>query len=393
MTVNGPSGPSDIAPADDTQTTPAAPDAAPGAGATAPVRGVGQGLPTAVQLQVLDYDRTHHANRNIPDRSYGPVVVSSTRNDDGSFSVDVGSMPTTLFGPRPGQKPFDLTSYTFKDGQVTEAGAAPPPTGPESGEGYAEDVENLLDDGNSRGATEAARKASGQLALGGLGFPRLNPNPSPDDVSNFKEMLGDLEADNRLDDLRNAVDKDEQRLIQGFGGRRPMDWYGPAEVLSTVINKYGTDSQKAIWNAKPEPSSGTDAPGDAIAAEVATDLGKNDTKAATEAALAAGDHLALPGLGFSRIAQNPDPADLERFRSFLDQVEAQGNVNALRAAVAAETQRQLQALTGGKSSGGAPPQAMDWYGPSQVMNALVASFGSPSQKDKWGVGRFGKFEG
>lgn len=57
-----------------------------------------------------------------------------------------------------------------------------------------------------------------------------------------------------------------------------------------------------------------------------------------------------------------------------------------------ETQRQERALTGG-NTGGPPLQVRDWYGPLQVMNALVMAYGDEHQKDVWGVGHFGKFEG
>jgi hypothetical protein len=357
-------------------------DAAPGASV---VRGAGQALPASVQTAVLSFDRQNHASRNMPDRSYGPVVVSSSRNHDGSWNVQVGTMPTTLFGPRPGQKPFDIVTYRCdSDGSVSVGGATSTGGGvTETGDGYAEDVEQNLDNGNSRGAVESAVTAGKNLVRAGLGFPSMNPNPDPADVESFKQMLSDLESDNRIDDLAKAAVKEEARQIAGFpGGRRPMDWYGSREVLDALVRKYGTPSQQSTWKTAETAQTetgGLQNGGDmAKLAEACLDGG--DNAGATRAALSAGGHLTLPGMGFPHVNPNPAPADLKRFQDFLGQLGKDGKLGDLHDAVAAQDKKEHDALTGGENR-----PIPDWYGPMSVMDALVSKFGDDSQKQAWGL--------
>ena len=102
-------GPADAdLPRDDTSPTPAASSASVVRGPTMPPRKVGS--------DVEAYDLKHHGNRNIPDLSY-IGIVDSKKHADGSWDVTVGSMPTSIMGPRPGQKgsisprsPLDLSA-------------------------------------------------------------------------------------------------------------------------------------------------------------------------------------------------------------------------------------------------------------------------------------------
>src|SRR5207244_2001795 len=93
----------------------------------------GGAIPADVSRAVNGYDMLHHPGRNIPDATYGPVVVDGKKNKDGSWTVRVGSMRTSIAGPLPGisKKPFDIVEYTYKHGKVTEAhGAAAPKMSP-----------------------------------------------------------------------------------------------------------------------------------------------------------------------------------------------------------------------------------------------------------------------
>jgi hypothetical protein len=89
-----------------------------------------------------------------------------------------------------------------------------------------------------------------ELVSPGLGFPRIKPTPEKCDVDAWKGMLKELTKDGKLDNLRRATDRVEKHMLEQFGGRRPMDWYGPSEVLSAVVNEYGTAGQKKAWSGE-----------------------------------------------------------------------------------------------------------------------------------------------
>jgi hypothetical protein len=271
MSISGVGGPR---PADDAE--PADATQAPAqAEADAPVvRGGGTRVPEAVSKEALSFDQTHHASRNIPDLSYGPVVVGGEKAPGGGWIVQVGSMPTSIIGPRPGAKPFDVASYLVKDGKVTNAGGpggTPGPltptggttTGPTGRPGplhppvpsagaLADRVIGALKDGDDAAATKVALQAGTGLSSPGLGFPRLTANPASEDVKRFQDFLGKVESNGSLSDLAAAVGREqtaERDRITG-GEPHPMpipDWYGSADIMSMLVSKYGSDSQKEAW--------------------------------------------------------------------------------------------------------------------------------------------------
>jgi hypothetical protein len=213
------------------------------------VRGAGTTVPREVGGAVTAFDQQHHANRNIPDLSYGPTVVSGTRNSDGSWNVTVGSSPTSIAGPRPGQKPFDLVTYLWKNGKVSVE-KNPPATS--SGDAIAGNVEAALKKGDGKTAVSDAIGAGKALVGPGLGFPRLVDKPAAADVQTFKDMLSKLEKDGKLDDLKKASDAEEKRERDAISGGRPgnfpiPDWYGSGDVMNALVDKYGSASQKATW--------------------------------------------------------------------------------------------------------------------------------------------------
>jgi hypothetical protein len=370
MSISGPGSrlPLDAALA---ETASAAAEAAGSAAASAAqaVRGAGPAIPANVSQAVTAYDMQHHGRRNVPDLSYGPVVVGGRRESDGSWTVNVGSMPTTIAGPRPGAKPFDIVAYTWKNGRVEVA--KPEATG---GAGDAQAIEAALAKGDPKEVVAVAREAVGRsLLLPSLGFVRANPHPDAAELKRFKECLKGLEKDHKLDDFRRAVDAEEQREIDGFGGRRPMDWYGPKEVFSALVQAFGTPTQKAIWNKQSRPPAG--GPGAAETKAIEAELARKDEKAATEAAIAAAKGLYLPGLGFPRVAPNPAKPDVDRFQGLLAGLEKGHKLDDLKRAVEAEEKRRLEAF------GGRRP--MDWYGPMEILSTLVSHFGTDSQKGIW----------
>jgi hypothetical protein len=368
-------------PEDDGAVKSAAPQAADSTQAAAATRGTGQAVPANVSSAVLGYDEQHHPGRNIPDARYGPVLVGGEKQADGSWLVTVGSMRTSIAGPLPGmdKKPFDLNTYLFKNGKIHEVKPV------QHGAGDAAKVEKALDKGDNEGAITAADDAIRNVMLPSFGFPRIKDPVAPADADRVKGMLSGLEKDGKLDDFKAAVDAQQKASLDRFGGRPPMDWFGPKQTFSAVVDKFGTPSQKAIWNAA-APTQGGAASADA--AKIEKDMASGDTKAATQAALASAEGLYGPGLGFPRMTQNPDPAKVQRFKDMLSGIEKDGKINALRDAVAAENEREFKAI------GGRPGQMIpDWFGASMIMSNLISTYGSASQKDKWGVGHFGVFNG
>src|SRR5438270_690173 len=87
---------------------------------------------------------------------------------------------------------------------------------------------------SSSGASEALK----DLMLPGMGFPRPNQSPKPEDVKRFKEFFAQLRKDGKVGDLKKAVEAEEKRERDAITGGRPHpfpipDWYGVMEVVST----------------------------------------------------------------------------------------------------------------------------------------------------------------
>jgi hypothetical protein len=245
MNVTGPSGAHSAGGLEhDAGLTPAQAEVA---SATA-VRGGGTTVPASVQKEALAYDQAHHKNRNIPDLSYGPTFIDGHKNTDGSYTVNVGSSPTSIMGPRPGQKPFDIVSYHV-DAHGKVSVEQPTTSTPHWGDpGFVLDA---LKKHDNKGATSKALAAAEGLYTGGMGFPRLTDKPDATAVARFKNLLSALSSAGKLDDLKTAVDAEEKREHDSIthGSTRPIpDWYGPAEIMGALMNKYATTTQKHEYN-------------------------------------------------------------------------------------------------------------------------------------------------
>src|SRR5207249_4463796 len=141
----------------------------------------GPGLPANVQQAVMAFDRQHHANRNIPDLSYGPVLIGAEKQGS-DYIVQVGSMPTTIAGPRPGAKPTDIATYVYANGKVTEQK-------PIHGGGGIADAfacETAMATRDNEAALRAGYDAMKGLMGPSLGFPHPSDNAKPEDVTRFK---------------------------------------------------------------------------------------------------------------------------------------------------------------------------------------------------------------
>jgi hypothetical protein len=127
----------------------------------------------------------------------------------------------------------------------------PAPTGADAAR-----CEAALEKGDARAAVQAGDDAMKGLMGPSMGFPHLAPSPDPADVDRFQGFLGALAKDGKLDDFARACDKVDADAIAGFGGRRPMDWFGQSETFSALVDKYGTAAQKATWQAAIKGGSG-----------------------------------------------------------------------------------------------------------------------------------------
>jgi hypothetical protein len=228
--------------------------------------------------------------------------------------------------------------------------------------------------------------------IGGLGFPRPNPKPDPGQVQRFKAMLSRLDTDGYFSYLATSVQQEEhdQREAIAPGRTTPIpDWYGPAEVMKMLVQKYGTEPQKAAWQSAPPPK------GPASAQRVASlvkaggpDMAKDIANVAIEAAGA----LLVGYKEFERppvadLEDNPDPISLANFRSFLDEVERNRNTGDVQDALAAEEQRlATEWMNAHPRNPGDPIGMSGAVSPRQAMQALVARFGTPDEINAWGLG-------
>jgi hypothetical protein len=273
-----------------------------------------------------------------------------------------GQRPKDWFGP---QETFTLLVQRLgTDEQNRAFGAGASGVAPlYDGEIAAERVWDAIGNGDFKSATRAALAASGGLAVGGPRSLRLNPKPDPAQVQTFKAMLSRLEKEGSwLSSLSTAVRQEEHDESKG---RTPpiLHGQGPAEVLDMLVKKYGTDAQKTKWKSAGPP------PGPAAARTVASLVAAGGTdmaKGIADAAIAAAGSLfvdfnaqASPRVALEDYA---DPLALANFRSFLDDIAANGNIDDVQEALAA-----------------------DGHG-LEIMQALVSRFGTPHEIDVWSLG-------
>lgn len=293
----------------------------------------------------------------------------------------------------------------------TSASSAPAQA---SGEDTAQAIEDSIDAMHEAGPSAAAdtarrkvvteaNKIAAPLLLPSFGFPRINENAKPEAVQGIQDMLGKLEDDGSLEDFAGAVKDQQAALIASHFGRRPMDWFGPADTWGALVQKFGTDSQKETFAAaKGTPLPGSAGVTDAIDAYDA--IAANDPHAAAAAALAAAG-LDFPDGTYPDPIMPIDPGNVDRFKNFLGQVEANGQIHDLEKAIGEENASELadfKAARAGQPRSpedldlekrGLDPDALAFKGPSVVITNLVVQYGTQSQRDKWGVGRFGSFPG
>jgi hypothetical protein len=293
----------------------------------------------------------------------GAVVA---RQEKALLASSGGRRPKDWYGP---QETFTLLLQKFgTDDEKAEfamgAGYVAPQ---EDGILDTAAVETPLSNGDARGATEAALAASSKLLTGGSGSPRLNPKPDPAAVKEFQNMLGNLESHNWLPYLSTALQQYQHDVRKGRSTPIPGA-SGPAATMNMLVDKYGTASQKATWKGAAAPA------GPAAAQQVASLVaagGPDMAKKVASVALSAAGSLFVAFDEMSpahapAVVDEPDPLAVENFRSFLDDVEANGNIDDLQ-----------QALAGADLPGGSPRQALQ---------LLVTRFGTPHEIDVWALG-------
>lgn len=255
-------------------------------------------------------------------------------------------------------------------------------------------------EGRARGDSGTAAGAAAMLITPLLQDPMANwpklklaANTMPGRIDDFKGTIAQLEKDGKLGDLAKACGAATAEMKSDYFGGRPyagplMGVAGLAQMMQEVMNRYATPAQSQAFYAAsgarnpfaPPSESGAELAGD-VAAAISQPFPDKAFRGAASAACYAGNGLFGP---YGEDAKGPSPADVQRFRDFLDGVakQAPGGVAGLRNAC--EQQDRAD-----RAAHNVAPTA-DYHGAVWTMNAYLTLAGTPEQKAAWQKGPSGQ---